>query len=629
MTRRNLNAVVRYLRQLTGSADGGGASDAELLERYVHHRDEAAFELLLWRHGTLVFNVCRRILPCEQDAEDAFQATFLAFVRKAHVIVRRGSVASWLYKVAYRVALAAKERAKKKAAHEKQTSETLTIKPIPEPIWAELRPILDEEVNRLPERLRRPFVLCYLEGKTNEEAAQQLDCPIGTIFSRLARGREMLRKRLLRRGVALSITGLTAALAEHAAGSVPAAALMTTTVHSALRFAVGQTIGGISPQVTTLAEGVLRAMFFSKIKLTALMFLVVGLFAAGGVFTRHVLNAASQPENDKDKPVVAEKRPAQHKQQRTSRYTGHVRAAAQQVYPAISGYLKRQRVDIGDRVKRGDVLAEIEAPLLEVEVKQARAAFALERKQVEVAKAQVDTALAEAKAASDRIKSLEAKLRSEEAYLAFRKKQAERYKGLLADRAIDDKLVAEQEDRLEAAREAVIANQGALRAAQADVSVRESKVQSAKAALEMATAKLEIARLVVEKAEAQLELTRLRASFDGVVVQRNFDVGEFLSVNDRGTRRPLLMVMRMDSLRVVVTVWEADVPFIRPDLAVEMHCKAYPNVQFPDCKVSRIGFSIDEGTGTMPVEIDVPNPKNLLRPGMDMTADIHLDKKAP
>ncbi len=152
MARRNLSAVVRYLRQLTRSAGDSTAGDAELLERYVHHRDEAAFELLLWRHGALVFNVCRRILPREQDAEDAFQATFLAFVRKAHVIVRRGSVASWLYKVAYRVALEAREKTKKTATVEKIGGEMLAIQPASDPSWSDVRPILDEELNRLPER---------------------------------------------------------------------------------------------------------------------------------------------------------------------------------------------------------------------------------------------------------------------------------------------------------------------------------------------------------------------------------------------------------------------------------------------------------------------------------------------
>jgi RNA polymerase sigma factor (sigma-70 family) len=452
VSRRSLNAVVRYLQQLAHTQSGSGASDAELLERYVRHRDETAFELLVWRHGALVFNVCRRILPCEQDAEDAFQATFLAFVRKSGSISRRGSVAAWLYRVAFRVALAAKARRVKIAAHEKPFSEVQAAAAVNDPKWAELRPILDEEVNRLPERLRWPFVLCYLEGKTNEEAARQLGCPPGTIFSRLARGREALRRRLQRRGVTLSVTALTAALTTHAAEAMPAAALMTTTVRNAFLFAGGQAVSGVSTQVTALAEGVLRTMFMTKIKLTALMMLLAGLFAVGGVFARQALNSASQPEDSKEKRVVSVVQATPGGLQRTSLYAGHVRAVAQQqVYPVVSGYLRRIAVDIGDAVKKGDVLAEVDAPLLEMEARQARAALALEERQVLAAEAEVGTAVAEVKLVAVRASAFESKLKGDEAFVAYRKKQAERYQGLLKDRAIDARLVDEQEDQLHAA----------------------------------------------------------------------------------------------------------------------------------------------------------------------------------
>lgn len=256
MARHDLHGVVRYLQQLAHARGSSSASDADLLERYIRHRDEAAFELLVWRHGAMVFNVCRRLLPCEQDAEDAFQATFLTFARKAAAINSRGSLAAWLYKVAYRIALAAKARTRKIATREKPGSDILVAAPVPDSAWAELRPILDEEVNRLSERLRRPFVLCYLEGQTNEEAAQLLRCPAGTIFSRLARGRAMLRQRLQRRGVTLSLGALTAALATHATEAMPAAVLMASTVRSALLFAAGQTVGDVSAQAASLAEGV-------------------------------------------------------------------------------------------------------------------------------------------------------------------------------------------------------------------------------------------------------------------------------------------------------------------------------------------------------------------------------------
>ncbi|HTU94061.1 MAG TPA: sigma-70 family RNA polymerase sigma factor, partial [Gemmataceae bacterium] len=480
MARHDLSAVVRYLQQLTGAAGASSASDAELLERYVRRRDEAAFELLLWRHGAMVHNVCRRLLPCRQDAEDAFQATFLAFVRKAGSISRRGSVASWLYKVAYRVALEARKRARKTAALEKAGGEIVAVQPAADPTWSDLRPILDEELNRLPERLRRPIVLCYLEGKSNEEAARQLGCPAGTIYSRLARGREILRRRLQRRGVTLSVAALTAMLAAHAVEAMPAAALMATTLRSALLFAAGQTANGVSVKAAALAEGVLRTMFVTKLKLTALMVLIAGLFAAGGVLARHALNAAPQPEEPKSRPVVSVVRPTLGGLQRTAQYPGRARAVAQQqVYPVVSGYLERIAVDLGDRVKTGDMLAVVEAPMLDMETRQASAALELEQRQVESAKAQVETVRAEAKAASDRIKSCETKLKSDETFLAYRKKQKERYAALLADRAIDAKLVEEQEDQLHAAIEAVNTARQALQIARSEVGVKESKIQSA------------------------------------------------------------------------------------------------------------------------------------------------------
>ena len=229
----------------------------------------------------------------KEDAEDAFQATFLTFVRKAPAIARRGSVASWLYKVAYRVALEARARRQKIAGRERSGGEALAVQPSPNPGWEEWRPILDEELTRLPERFRRPFILCYLEGKTNEEAAQEIGCPPGTVFSRLSRGREMLRNRLVRRGVTLSVL----ARCEHAAESIPAASLVKTTLRAALLFAEGGVAtGSISTQATALAEGVLRTMFVTKIKMAALLVLALGLLTAGGVLTRDALNAAPQPE---------------------------------------------------------------------------------------------------------------------------------------------------------------------------------------------------------------------------------------------------------------------------------------------------------------------------------------------
>ncbi|MCI0462294.1 MAG: RNA polymerase sigma factor, partial [Gemmataceae bacterium] len=181
MTNRHLRELLRQLRKLAGSTGAGSLTDSELLERFLSRRDEAAFEVLVWRHGPMVLNVCRRIVHQEQDAEDAFQATFLALVRKASSIGKRTALGSWLYKVAYRAALAAKAAATRRARREKQGLDLAVVTSRHDPIWSDLRPVLDAEVNRLPEKYRVPFVLCYLEGLTVDETAQQLGWPRGTV----------------------------------------------------------------------------------------------------------------------------------------------------------------------------------------------------------------------------------------------------------------------------------------------------------------------------------------------------------------------------------------------------------------------------------------------------------------
>jgi RNA polymerase sigma factor (sigma-70 family) len=277
----------RFVGQLRGVVVRKGAdrvTDTQLLERFVGACDEVAFEALLWRHASLVLGVCRRILRNEQDAEDAFQATFLVLVQKAASIDKRESVAGWLYKVAYRVALRARLQAAKRQAREKQFAEQQSrADTVPTFESAEMWEMLDEEVNRLPEKFRTPFILCQLEGKTTFEAAHLMSCPPGTVGTRLSRARELLRARLARRGLTLSAGLMSAALAENLSSAVPAA-VVDSTVRGAMLIGAGKTMmaGTISMQVWALARGVLQAMFFSKLKMAAAVLLVVAL-ASGGV----------------------------------------------------------------------------------------------------------------------------------------------------------------------------------------------------------------------------------------------------------------------------------------------------------------------------------------------------------
>jgi RNA polymerase sigma factor (sigma-70 family) len=267
--------VLRRIRRLA-VPPAGGLTDEHLLGRFIAVRDEAAFELLLRRHGGMVLGLCRRMVRHEQDAEDAFQATFLALARKAASIGRRAALGSWLYKVAYRAALAARERVSRRASLEVPLPELPAPEVSPATDWRDLGTILDAEIHRLPERYRVPFVLCYLEGKTLAEAAQLLDRPRATIGTRLARARQRLRLRLTSRGLGLA-AAMAALLTERAATAGPTSALIGATVGAV-------TGGGVAPEaVTTLAEGVLHAMFVSKLKVVAAaVVVVVGLGSGVG-----------------------------------------------------------------------------------------------------------------------------------------------------------------------------------------------------------------------------------------------------------------------------------------------------------------------------------------------------------
>jgi RNA polymerase sigma factor (sigma-70 family) len=180
----------------------GEPTDSQLLKRFARQQDEAAFAALVKRHGPMVLAVCRRILRDAHDADDAFQATFLVLVRKAPVIARPELLGNWLYGVAYRVAVKARIIAARRSERERQVPAMTLSDPLSDVTGRELRAVLDAELSRLPEKYRAPLVLCYLEGKTNEQAARLLGWPIGSISGRLARARELLRERLLSRGLA-------------------------------------------------------------------------------------------------------------------------------------------------------------------------------------------------------------------------------------------------------------------------------------------------------------------------------------------------------------------------------------------------------------------------------------------
>ena len=275
MPTKALRRTIDRLRQTLAPKD---VADEQLLQRFIADRDEIAFAGLVRRHGSMVFGVCRRVLGNLHDSEDVFQATFLVLAEKARSVVNREALASWLYKVAYRIALKARTRNARRRQKEKQVD----VMPHPAttaPAVQDWEALLDEELHRLPEKYRVPLILCDLEGRSGKEAERQLRLPPGTLSSRLSKARRMLAERLTRRGLTLAAV-LTAAIAESAVPPAPSGA----TVNGAKLVAAGQ-LTAISSSVTTLMKIGAKAMFLAKLKATVATLMVVTVLGGGLVYS--------------------------------------------------------------------------------------------------------------------------------------------------------------------------------------------------------------------------------------------------------------------------------------------------------------------------------------------------------
>jgi RNA polymerase sigma factor (sigma-70 family) len=293
MSAPGLDGVLYYIRRMTGAGLSGDRTDGELLGRFVKDRDEAAFAALLERHGPMVLGVCRRVLFDAGDIEDAFQATFLVLVRKASAVGRPERLANWLYGVAYRTALKARGTAARRRLREKEVVDVAAPDAPDEVLGKELRAALDEEISHLPDRYRGPFILCFLQGRSAEEAARHLGCPRGTVLSRLAWARQRLRNRLTRRGVAPA-PGLFAGALPSGAPAVPAAM-----AHAAVRLAVQglgmTTTAGSAP---ALAEGDINDMFLLKWKKTLAVVALLGVLGAAAGGLAYPLRSKPEPAHE-------------------------------------------------------------------------------------------------------------------------------------------------------------------------------------------------------------------------------------------------------------------------------------------------------------------------------------------
>ncbi|MBL8794944.1 MAG: RNA polymerase sigma factor [Planctomycetia bacterium] len=274
MAQGQLKSVVSFLVGLARGPVGGTLSDRQLLRQFVASQDQEAFATLVRRHGPLVLGVCRRLLRQEQDAEDVFQAVFALLARKADSPFWHESIGNWLYGVAYRLALRARARASVRRRHEEQAAAMQHPTNVEVGQASELRLWLDEELQRLPEKYRMPLLLCYLQGQSREDAARQLGWSAGEMKGRLERGRDLLRARLARRGLALSAAALPGVLGQEALAAIP---------ETLIRFTTQAVVAGtLSAPAAALLQGALQTMFWTKVKAACCGMLAVAVLGTAG-----------------------------------------------------------------------------------------------------------------------------------------------------------------------------------------------------------------------------------------------------------------------------------------------------------------------------------------------------------
>jgi RNA polymerase sigma factor (sigma-70 family) len=282
MAKAESSPSLQLIRRVACDQRAQHLSDPDLLQRFKGQRDEAAFHALLLRHGPMVLDVCRGVLANEADAEDAFQATFLILASRAGAIHKGASVGSWLHGVAYRTALKARSQRTTRQKHEAGAP----AQPISEPddlTWREVRRVLHEELTGLAERYRGPLVACYLEGKTQDEAAAQLGLGKTTLKERLERARVLLGARLVRRGLGPAAVLVAAAWPSVSVSACLPAPLVSSTTKAAGAFAAGRAVppGAISAKVAALTEGAMSAMLPTKLKI-AMVLLALGVLTGAG-----------------------------------------------------------------------------------------------------------------------------------------------------------------------------------------------------------------------------------------------------------------------------------------------------------------------------------------------------------
>ncbi len=676
MTRQG--AGLRQLQTLFSIGVTRNLTDGQLLERFAGETGEsaqAAFAVLVERHGPMVLRVCRSVLDDPHDAEDVFQATFLILLRKAGGLWARDSLGPWLFQVARRTALHARSKAARRKKHERIAASLAPESHLE--IHDELGHILHEEIARLPERFRSPVILCDLEGRSLQQAARHLGLPIGTVKSRLSRGRERLKASLVRRGLARE-PGLPRIL-------VPPA-LIESTIRAIIHHSTMKSLAGGSAAV--LARGVLIAMSINQVLKVAAVMTALGAGAAGvgrfvpfgaageqrqdgpakatDVRTANAPADQTPPEAD-GPPSFAAVEPTVLTEQLA--VDGLVEAGrTADLYSAVIGLTTILRiVPEGTQVKKGDFLCELDSAQLKdqlvnqtITVEAARASHSnakTEREIAEIALAEYEKGIlpAERSALEKGMERLQRKLKSDQAWLdrvtAIQKKFPDVAKEVTSEsRPSEVNALLAMEARIEEARlkvendeieiEQIKLKKERLEKYTAPKTIKELGIElERKRSVELAKqAAWELARSIERKLQRQIAACHMVAPIEGTVIYANDPRSRRVNIEVGAIvreRQKILSVFDIQKTppQIEVKIREVEVDRVLPGQPVQVAVKFPAGNHWVMGRIVEVAPLPDpfmsaeqhEKVYTTRVKLDQPLPS--ARPGMRAEALIELWKE--
>jgi HlyD family secretion protein len=668
-------AMAKEFRTLFNVGAVRELSDGQLLERFATDRSEAAelaFAVLIERHGPMVLRVCGAVLADPHDAEDAFQATFLVLVKKARGLWVRDSLGPWLHQVAYRTASCARLAAARRRRHEGRAA---AARPELNSVNGnDCESLLHEEIEKLPERYRAPVVLCDLEGRTHQQAARHLGWPVGTVKSRQARGRERLRDRLRRRGLAPNACLLGTGQIGAAPDTVVPAALIHSTTRSVVQFVTCQS--AVRASILSLAQGVLSAMSFSRWLKAASVMLVVGatVSGAGILAQRRVRGAPLRAGNEAataraDELVTFTIRPGPLPVTVVER--GLLEASeSNDVYSLVEGQTTIiSLVPEGSRVTKGDIVCELDSAFLrdqlvntQIGIKSAEIAYqnattAREVAELAVAefteatfKHELNTLKAELDAAQMGIEKAESRL--ERARRARQRLSEVQASNKAASTSSDIVAELDVNDRIDAAEQALAREKSALELAKSKRGIlekytRDKTIKSlsvdveAKRADELAkNASRELQLSKARKLERQIVGCKIMAPATGAVVYANDPLRAamraFPQIEEGATvreRQKILSVIDLNGPKLVsAAVEELNIRKVTRKMKARIRVDAFPDHVFdgtvgqvnalPNVRLPNQG---DTRFYTTKIKIEDGIPG--LRPGMTASVEILIDKR--